>query len=202
MTDPTPRRVLRTVSLSALVALTAVGAGIACSTPRTDAAFTDEAAAVVEASGAYDIAVEARTTSGTVEIAEGNPEDMVLATPEGARFTLAEPVEWRVSVLNRAAAGDLFLTISDPEDTPFSVGATHFPDLFHALLFTVTDTVTGEVLLADATSEDLTAHRVELGNLDTGERRDLAVSAVVAPGTWSVYDSRTTSLRLTFQGTT
>jgi hypothetical protein len=199
----TPHRLLgwSTRAIAGAAAIVLVGLAPWADTPSSDASFTDEAAATLALSGAYDIALEAPDASGTPQLAEGAPQDLALQAPDGAQFSLTTAVTWTVAVVNQAAAGTVTVTLSDPVNTPFTIGQTHYPDLFHYLLVTLTDTASGDVLVTGP-ADDLAGRPIDLGHLDTDQRRELTVSAVLAPGTWSVYDSRTTSLRLTFQGTT
>ncbi|MET4226029.1 hypothetical protein ACWFNS_13670 [Oerskovia enterophila] len=190
---PRPRR-LRPAHL-ALVG-TAAAAVLVGTVGGTVAGFTDDASAVVETGGSYDISLESLGPAGDVTTGQGSPDALVVETTHGT-LSRTVPVEWRVDVVNDAAAGTVRLALFDPLDEPFLVGAQQYPDVYSRLLVTVT--VDGSVVARDVAAADLD---VDLGALGTDERRAVHVSAVLSADTRSVYHGRSTSVGMTFTGST
>ncbi|KZM34707.1 hypothetical protein [Oerskovia enterophila] len=182
----------------ALIAFVGAGAGavLVGSIGGTVAGFTDEASAVIETGGSYDISLETLSPTGDVTTGQGSPDALVVETTHGT-LSRTVPVEWRVDVVNDAAPGAVHLTLYDPLDEPFVLGAQQYPDVYSRLLVTVT--VAGAVVARDVPAADLA---VDLGALGTDEHRTVHVSAVLSPDTRSVYHGRSTSVGMAFTGST
>ncbi|HEY0187619.1 MAG TPA: hypothetical protein VGC67_09045 [Cellulomonas sp.] len=199
-----PRRGIATL-VAALGLLAAAGGGIALATTARDvhAGFSDTATAVVQVSGSFDLAVSGTAPDGTsTGVQAGDPDPVVVQITGGRTLTTGTPVEWQVTVHATATAGRATLTLFDPEDEPFDLGGVRYPDLFSTLRFTVldlTDPAVPVTLASDATADAVNAADLVL-DVPEGGSRTVAVRAVVAEGTWRMYDGRTTSMGLRFAG--
>ncbi|WP_448058826.1 hypothetical protein [Cellulomonas hominis] len=177
-------------TLLAVPALAVVGA--------TFAGYTDRTAAVIETGGTYDIEVSGTAQStGTLEQSEGNPDPLVLATTGSTVYTKTAPVVWTVTVHNTGVAGDVALTLADPEDVPVAAG---YADLFTQLRFTLTDRTSETVLATAKSAVDVNAAHLVLEDMAAGATRTVEISAVLDADTWRIYDGRTTSVAVVFDG--
>lgn len=188
---------------AALGAVALVGGAVAFTTTvrEAHAGFHDTTTAVVEVSGAFDLGVS-DPALGTPAVEQGDPDPIVVGVTGSPTFSTTTPVEWRATVHATAAAGRATLTLFDPEDEPVVLAGETHPDLFSTLRFTVvdvTDPAAPRTLVADAPATEVNAAALTL-DLAAGGSRTVAVQAVVADGTWRIYDGRSTSMGLRFSG--
>lgn len=193
------------VVTAALGAVAVVGGLVAVTTTvrEAHAGFHDRTTAVVEVSGAFDLGVSDPGLGAPDPVVEqGDPAPLTVGLAGTATLGTTTPVEWRATVHATAAAGRATLTLFDPDDEPLVLTGGTYPDLFSTLRFTVldvTDPGTPRTLVADAPAVDVNAAGLTL-DLDAGGSRTVAVRAVVADGTWRIYDGRSTAMGLRFSG--
>lgn len=193
--------------LLAAAACGLVGVGVALAVLTTSgeshAGFHDETTAVVQVTGAFGLGVSGTAPDGgATGVQPGDPDPVAVGTTGGAVLSTHTPVEWRATVHATAAAGTATLTLFDPEDEPFVIGGTTYPDLFSTLRFTVLDVTDPDApvtLAEDAPATEVNAAGLTLA-VPAGGSRTVAVRALVAEGTWRMYDGRDTSMGLRFTG--
>lgn len=203
-----PRSAVRAGRARVVGALGAValagGAAVLAGTARdAHAGYHDTTTAVVQVSGTFDLAVSGTAPDGAATgVQPGAPDPVVVRTTGSSTLTTGTPVEWQATVHATATAGRAALVLFDPEDQPVVVGATTHPDLFATLRFTVLDVTDPGAPVTLAADVDATAANAARLTLDVpaGGSRSVAVRAVVAAGTWRLYDGRTTSVGLRFEG--
>ncbi len=201
-----PSRRLRPAVPAAALGLVSVAAGaaaLAASARDVHAGYHDTTTALVEVSGTFALEVSGTAPDGSpAGPAPGDPDPLVVRTTGGAAYTTHTPVEWQATVHAPTAAGRVRLTVVDPDPADVVVGGTRYPDLFSTLRFTlddVTDPGRPVTLAADATAAEVEAASLTL-DVAAGGSRTVAVRAVVAEGTWRLYDGRTTATGLRFSG--
>lgn len=186
-----------------LVCVAAGAAALATSARDVHAGYHDTTTAVVEVSGTFALEVSGTAPDGSpAGPVEGDPEPLVVRATGGAAYTTHTPVEWRATVHAPDAAGRVGLSLFDPDPADVVVGANRYPDLFSTLRFTVldvTDAGRPVTLATDATAAQVAAAALVL-DVPAGGSRTVAVRAVVAEGTWRLYDGRTTAAGLRFSG--
>ncbi|QZN85606.1 hypothetical protein [Cellulomonas sp. C5510] len=199
-------RRLRPAVLAGALGLVSVAAGaavLATSARDVQAGYHDTTTAVVELSGAFALEVSGTAPDGSpAGPVAGDPEPLVVRAAGGSAYTTHTPVEWQATVHAPDAAGRVVLTLVDPDPADVVVGGTRYPDLFSTLRFTVldvTDPGRPVTLAADATAAQVAAAGLTL-DVPAGGSRTVAVRAVVAEGTWRLYDGRTTATGLRFSG--
>jgi hypothetical protein len=198
----TVRRLPWAAALGAV--LLAAGAVVLTTTTRDSyAGFTDRASVAVTVSGSFGLSVSGTAPDGSATgVQPGDPEPVTVRTSGSPVLTTGTPVEWQATVHATAVAGRATLVLFDPEDEPFELDGVTYPDVFSTLVFTVldvTDPASPVTLVADASAEAVNAAEIGLDVPARGSRT-VAVRAVVAEGTWRMYDGRSTSMGLRFSG--